>query len=90
VHHLRWANAHTAWFSSLLVDTFETAAEDSQREAITRVLLERLLAARPYPFGLLYTFKNILSLTKHRLVDQPFVRQSAEISVMLKSCQVAV
>ncbi|KAH8917964.1 Not1-domain-containing protein, partial [Atractiella rhizophila] len=54
--HLRYPNAHTFWFSSLLIHVYGKATAENVKEQITRVLSEVVVAQRPHPWGILYTF----------------------------------
>ena len=78
--HLRFPNQHTHWFSSFLLNTFESSG-DEVRESIVRVLLERVLASKPHPWGLLYTFSQLLAdgrLLEHEFITSkfPFLREA--------------
>lgn len=101
LNQLRWPNAHTVWFSSLLLDTFTSASATDQgttdeetgsliREQITRVFLERLLVQRPHPFGLLHAFIRLLTLPDQQLLEQGFVRKSDEIRALLAKCSLSI
>ena len=58
-NQLRYPSHHTAYFHALFVVLY--AKDDSfVREQILRVLLERLIVHRPHPWGLLYTFAQLL------------------------------
>ena len=102
LNQLRWPNAHTAWFSSLLLDTFTSASTSAEggaadeetgsliREQITRVFLERLLVQRPHPFGLLHAFIRLLTLPDQQLLEHGFVRKSDEIRALLAKCSLSI
>ncbi|CAO3600262.1 unnamed protein product [Absidia cylindrospora] len=57
--HLRYPNSHTYFFSRAILYLFETENE-SVKERITRVLLERLIVNRPHPWGLLSLFIDMM------------------------------
>ena len=60
-NQLRYPNSHTHYVSCLLLQLF-LAAHDKEfvREQITRVLIERLIASKPHPWGLLVTFMELI------------------------------
>ncbi|PWN39305.1 Not1-domain-containing protein [Ceraceosorus guamensis] len=61
-NQLRYPNRHTAYFSCLLLHLYgETTETDvTVQEQIARVLIERMVAARPHPWGLLMTAFELL------------------------------
>lgn len=58
-NQLRYPNRHTAYFSTALLYIYEH--DRSSREALLRVLLERIVVNRPHPWGLLITIVEIVS-----------------------------
>ena len=82
--HLRYPNAHTSWYSSLLLALFSTTQSDSVREVTLRVLLERVIVARPQVWGVLYTFSRLLA--QHNVLELAFVQKSQEIVRLLRAC----
>jgi hypothetical protein len=54
-NQLRYPNRHTHYFSCVLLFLFRDATSEDVKEQITRVLVERLMANRPHPWGLLIT-----------------------------------
>ncbi|KAI0807086.1 Not1-domain-containing protein [Fomes fomentarius] len=73
VLHLRYPNAHTHWFSSLMLYLFHEIQVDQFREIMTRVLLERFLVHRPHPWGALVTFIELLRNLKYNFWQQEFI-----------------
>ncbi|GAA6009388.1 hypothetical protein JCM10207_003757 [Rhodosporidiobolus poonsookiae] len=59
-NHLRYPSAHTYWFASFLQDVFAETTSDEVREQVLRVILERQLATRPTPWGVLHVFSHIV------------------------------
>jgi CCR4-NOT transcription complex subunit 1 len=57
---LRFPDAHTNYFSALILGLFAETPLQSARQQITRVLLERLIVHRPHPWGLLVTFVELI------------------------------
>ena len=85
VLHLRYPNAHTHWFSSLMLHLFLEVNIDRFREIMTRVLLERFLVHRPHPWGALVTFIELLGNTKYEFWDQAFIRIAPEVTLLLET-----
>ncbi|KAH3670689.1 hypothetical protein OGAPHI_001204, partial [Ogataea philodendri] len=60
-NNLRYPNAHTHWFSCVILQFFGSSTLWGQnlanvQQLITRVLLERIICNKPHPWGLLVTF----------------------------------
>ena len=49
VNQLRYPNSHTYYFSCVVLFLFVDGGRASLPEAITRVLLERLIVNKPHP-----------------------------------------
>lgn len=64
VNHIRYPNSHTHYFSCLILFIFSQSNDIIIQEQIIRVLLERILAHRPHPWGLLITFIELIKNTK--------------------------
>jgi len=85
VLHLRYPNAHTHWFSSLILHLFLEVNDDRFREVVTKVLLERFIVHRPHPWGALVTFIELLRNPKYDFWGKEFVRIAPEVTVLLES-----
>lgn len=83
--HLRYPNAHTHWFSSLLLHLFLEVKDARFREVMTKVLLERFIALRPHPWGALVTFIELLRNSKYEFWSMDFVRIAPEVTLLLES-----
>ncbi|KAB5596094.1 CCR4-NOT transcription complex subunit 1 [Ceratobasidium theobromae] len=81
--HLRYPNAHTHWFSSLMLHMFTEVKNNRLQEVATRVLLERLMVFRPHPWGALVTFIELLRNPRYEFWNKDFVRIAPEISMLL-------
>lgn len=95
VNQLRFPNAHTNYFSHLLLDVFghdlDDAEEDEVRQQITRILLERLVGYWPQPWGLMVTVVELLKNDKYKFFEQPFIKSAPEVSFpALFRCQDAI
>jgi CCR4-NOT transcription complex subunit 1 len=85
VLHLRYPNAHTHWFSSLLLHLFVEVKDDRFREVMTRVFLERFIVHRPHPWGALVTFIELLRNQKYEFWNKEFIRVAPEVTMLLES-----
>ena len=83
--HLRYPNAHTLWFSSLLLHLFVEVQDDRFREVLTKVLLERFIVHRPHPWGALATFIELLRNTKYQFWNKDFINVAPEVKLLLDS-----
>lgn len=81
-NHLRYPNAHTYFFSSAFLYLFSASSEEQIKEQITRVILERLIAHRPHPWGLLVTFIELIRNKSYQFWDQRFLECSNEIKMV--------
>lgn len=83
-NQLRFPSQHTAYLSAVLVALY--AEDDTMvREQILRVLLERVIVHRPHPWGLLYTFAQML-----RLHTVPLPQAPPEIHTILEHMKKAL
>lgn len=62
---LRYPNSHVHCFRYTMLYIFAKAIVEAIQEHITRVLLERWIVNRPYPWGLLITFIELIKKTQH-------------------------
>ncbi|THH15893.1 hypothetical protein EW146_g4659 [Bondarzewia mesenterica] len=85
VLHLRYPNAHTHWFSSLLLHLFLEVKDDMFCEVLTKVLLERFIVHRPHPWGALVTFIELLRNPKYDFWSKDFIRAAPEVTLLLES-----
>jgi CCR4-NOT transcription complex subunit 1 len=88
--HLRYPNAHTHWFSSLILHLFAASKDEKFKEIVTKVLLERFIGHRPHPWGVLVTFIELLRGPKYDFWNREFVRAVPEISLLLESVRECV
>lgn len=84
-NQLRYPNAYTHYFSCVLLYIFVQSKDEAIKEQATRVLLERLIAQRPHPWGLLITFIELLKNQRYQFWEQPFTRSSPEITRLFES-----
>ncbi len=74
-NQLRYPNSHTKYFSHVILALFLDAVSDSVREQIVRVLLERLIAFRPQPWGLLVTTIELIKNPTYKFWSYEFVHR---------------
>jgi CCR4-NOT transcription complex subunit 1 len=84
-NHLRYPNAHTHYFSCVVLGLFEGAGSEVAQEQVTRVLLERLIVNRPHPWGLLITFIELIKNPRFQFWDHAFVKAAPEIERLFES-----
>lgn len=84
-NQLRYPNCHTLYYSRLVLYLFHESREESVKEQITRVLLERLIANRPHPWGLLVTFVELVKNTAYNFWGHEFVRCAPEIEELFQN-----
>lgn len=73
-NQLRYPCSHTFFFASMCLLLFEDAPpERPLREIFARVLLERVIAMRPYPWGVVVTFLELLRNDKYRFMSHKFI-----------------
>ncbi|CAK9782142.1 Not1-domain-containing protein [Cutaneotrichosporon oleaginosum] len=81
---LRFPSAHTLFFAHLILYLFKVSTDSAVPERIARVLLERVIVARPHPWGLIVSFVELLENPAYGFWDQQFVRADDEIYLMFR------
>ncbi|KAF5387155.1 hypothetical protein D9615_001699 [Tricholomella constricta] len=81
--HLRYPNAHTHWFSSLVLHLFSEVKDNRFQEIVTTTLLERFIVHRPHPWGALVTFIELLRNSKYDFWHKDFVKVAPEVTMLL-------
>ncbi|KAK3820433.1 MAG: CCR4-Not complex component, Not1-domain-containing protein [Benniella sp.] len=84
-NQLRYPNSHTHYFSRVLLYLFFEATQETIKEQITRVLLERLIVNRPHPWGLLITFIELIKNPRYSFWDHAFTRIDPDIEKLFDS-----
>ena len=91
---LRYPSAHTFFFISFLLFLFGTSSHtevpNSIPERVARVILERILAARPHPWGLVVAFVELLENEQIGFWKQPFVRAEEEAYMLFVKAQQSI
>ncbi|GAM88039.1 hypothetical protein ANO11243_060680 [Dothideomycetidae sp. 11243] len=83
-NQIRYPSSHTHYFSTALLHLFTTASEDVQQQ-LARVLVERLLVARPHPWGLIVTILELIKNQRYNIFEQKWMKAAPEIERMLLS-----
>lgn len=78
VDHLRFPNTETLFFICLLLDLFKDTNEHI-REQIVRVLLERIIARRPHPWGIVYIVNELIRNPSYKLLEHNFIKCVPEV-----------
>ena len=85
VNQLRYPNSHTHYYSYALLHLFRNEIVDQQdpdiQQQVLRVLLERLVVLRPYPWGLVITMMELLKNSVYAFWDLPFIKAAPEVCV---------
>ncbi|KAJ1735111.1 CCR4-NOT core subunit cdc39 [Coemansia sp. Benny D160-2] len=83
-NQLRFPSSHTYLCSRMILALFSKSDEDV-RECIGRVLVERILVNRPFPWGLLVTLIEILRNPYYSFWSHEFTRRSPQIVEILSA-----
>ncbi|KAJ2399147.1 CCR4-NOT core subunit cdc39 [Coemansia sp. RSA 2559] len=83
-NQLRFPSSHTYLCSRMVLALF-SKSEESVRECIGRVLVERILVNRPFPWGLLVTLIEILRNPYYAFWNHEFTRRSPQIVEILSA-----
>ncbi|KAK9702694.1 CCR4-NOT core subunit cdc39 [Basidiobolus ranarum] len=84
-NQLRYPNNHTHYFSCVLLYLFSEGTQESIKEQVTRVLLERLIVNRPHPWGLLITFIELIKNPRYNFWGHSFTRCAPDIESLFDS-----
>ncbi|KAK4530859.1 hypothetical protein CCYA_CCYA06G1716 [Cyanidiococcus yangmingshanensis] len=81
-NHIRYPNAHTSFFALALLHLFGHG-HAGIREQVARVLVERLFAARPHPWGLLVVFLELIRNPVYGFWQSDFIQAAPEIARLM-------
>lgn len=87
-NQLRHPNAHTIYFSNMLLHLFSatpslTSGSDEIQQQIARVWVERIMTARPHPWGLLITVLELVKNNDYNVWELGWMKVSPEVERML-------
>lgn len=90
-NQLRHPNSHTLYFSSALIHLFVTtptkspSSDDLIQQQIMRTLVERLMTARPHPWGLIVTMLELIKNPEVNMWELTWLKAAPEVERMLFS-----
>ena len=83
-NQLRYPNSHTVYFCYALFHLFRAGQNDQMSSdiqmQIMRVLMERYVAHRPHPWGLIVALLELFKNRDYRLWDLPFMKALPDVS----------
>lgn len=85
IDQLRFPNRHTHYFSYVVLYLFVESAGEAIKEAIARILVERLIAHKPHPWGLLVTFVELVKNAHYKFWEYRFTFSSPEVQHLLRT-----
>ena len=84
VNELRYPNSHTFYFCMILIILF-CEQNATIKEQISTILFERLQTQRPFPWGLMINFRELIQNTKYGFMRSDFIAQNqVAISYLFK------
>ncbi|KAJ2793270.1 CCR4-NOT core subunit cdc39, partial [Coemansia furcata] len=83
-NQLRFPSSHTYLCSRMILALF-SKSEERVRECIARVLIERILVNRPFPWGLLVTLIELLRNPYYAFWGHEFTQRSPQIVEILSA-----
>lgn len=84
MNQVRYVNAHTHYFSTALQHMVTVAKEDVQEQLLV-LIMERLMAPRPHPWGVIVTMLELLKNPTVNLWELPCTKAAPQIQQMLAS-----
>lgn len=82
INQLRYINAHTNYFLGATNHIFTTGSEDVQQQ-IMRILIERMMPARPHPWGLVLTLLEMVKNQAYDIWSLPWMKTAPQLEEML-------
>ncbi|KAL1311432.1 hypothetical protein AAFC00_001593 [Neodothiora populina] len=84
-NQLRHPNSHTLFYITTVMNLFKTTNDKIQQQ-IARVLVERLMTARPHPWGLIVTMMELIKNNEEtNILELEWMKASPEIERMFYS-----
>ena len=77
VNELRYPNSHTYFFCLILLRLFADSKPVIQYQ-ISVILFERIQSLRPYPWGLMINFRELIQNQKYGFMKTSFVTQNPD------------
>lgn len=82
INQVRYPNAHTHYFSTALLHLFAVSSEELQQQ-VARALVERVMATRPHPWGLLVTILELVKNSSYNIWELSWMKAAPEVERML-------
>jgi CCR4-NOT transcription complex subunit 1 len=86
INQLRFANAHTHYFSQALLEVFGSDLNDPEeseiRQQIVRIILERSIGHWPQPWGVIVTVAELLKNKKFMFHELDFIKSAPEVCML--------
>ena len=82
-NEIRYPNSYTHYFIMFLLHLMESGSSVLIQEQVLRILLERVTAHPPTPWGITIFFLELTQNPKYDLVNKPFVKGYKEIETMI-------
>lgn len=83
INQVRYVNAHTHYFSTALQHMFTIGTEEMQ-EQIMRVVVERLMAPRPHPWGLIVMILELIKNPSYDIWSLTWMKTAPQVQNMLE------
>ncbi|XP_022731110.1 CCR4-NOT transcription complex subunit 1-like isoform X16 [Durio zibethinus] len=87
-NQLRHPSSHTHLYSYAMLYLFNEAKQETIKEQITRVLVERLMVNKPHPWGVKITFLELIKNPQYNFWSHAFIKCSPEIEKMVKTISI--
>ena len=84
VNQVRYVNAHTHYFSTAL-QHMVTIATDEVQEQMLMIIMERLMAPRPHPWGIIVMMLELIKNPTFSIWELPCTKAAPQIQQMLAS-----
>nr|QSE03639.1 CCR4-NOT transcription complex subunit1 NOT1 [Metchnikovella dogieli] len=85
INNVRYPNTHTLFCTNILFEMFLLDFGDLKKEVAMRAILERLIANRPHPWGVLFLFIELVRSEKYSIADAPFITQKKKVHALFSS-----
>lgn len=85
IDQLRFPNRHTHYFSYVVLYLFVESSGEQVKEQISRILVERLIAHKPHPWGILVTFVELVKNAHYKFWEYRFANSNPEVQHILRT-----
>eukprot|EP00300_Choanocystis_sp_HF-7_P031014 c40071_g1_i1.p1 GENE.c40071_g1_i1~~c40071_g1_i1.p1 ORF type:complete len:399 (+),score=12.31 c40071_g1_i1:162-1199(+) len=84
VDNLRYPSSYTHFYSVILLNLFKNTQSNLVKEQITRILVERVIAQRPNPWGSSVTFVELVRNPQYSFWQNSFTRSNQDVSSLFE------